>query len=226
MKDVTVLNPIFDFQILCDIDLGLYRLIKRDYYDRNVFDNNLFDTKDERFIKTLLLSRKNFNPLIIFCKKNIMSDEELDDLYEQFLNEEYENIIALSSPTSLFDVATISNGIKNVVNITVLCKNQIEVNWINKNNKKLKCIISDYKDFSIDKFDTIYIKYIYHLLLMDQESIYMKNIIIPRYFFNLENVSRKIEMPIMEVAQNYYKINRFITVDVYKDIFVPLDEMD
>lgn len=226
MKKITVLNPIFDFQILCDIDLGLYRLIKRDYYDRNVFDNNLFDTKDERFIKTLLLSRKNFNPLIIFCKKNVMSNEELDDLYEQFLNEEYENIVALSSPTSLLDVATISNGIKNVVNITVLCKNQAEVNWVYKHNKKLKCIISDYKDFSIDKFDTIYIKYIYHLLLMDQESIYMKNIIIPRYFFNLENVSRKIEMPIMEVAQRYYKRNRFITVDMYKDIFVPLDEMD
>lgn len=225
MQEIKSINPIFDFQAICDTDLGLYRLIKRDYYDKNIFDNNLFDNNDERFIKTMLLCRDKFNPLFIFCKKNIYPDKEIDDLYRQFLNEEYDNILKLSPPTNIMDIATISNSIKNIVNVTVLCKDKKEIEWLNKYNKKLKYIVSDYKDFKLDKYDTIYIKDIYDLLFFDQDTIDMKNIIIPRFLFNLENGSRKIEMPIIEVSNKYYKRNKFITVDPYKDITVPVGEM-
>lgn len=224
-REIHTIDPLFDFQVLCDIDLGLYNLIKRDYYDKTVFDNNLFDSNDERFIKTMLLSRSKFNPLFIFCKNNIMKDEEIDDLYQQFLNEEYENILKLSMPTNIMDVLCISNSIKNVVNSTVLCKSQLEIDWIHKYNTKIKCIIDKYDKFDLTKYDTLYIKDIYNLLLFKQESIDMKNIILPRFMFNLELVSRKIEMPIVEIAQKYYKRNKFITADPYKDIHVPLSEM-
>lgn len=224
-KEIYTLNPLFDFQILCDTDLGLYKLIKEDYYDRKVFDNDIFDSEDERFIKTLLLTRDKFNPLFLFCKKKTMKDEELDTLYKEFLNEEYENILKYSKATNIMDLLCISNSIKNVVNATVLCQSQSEIDWIHKYNNKIKCIIGKYENFDLSKYDTLYLKDIYNLLLFNQDTLDMKNIMLPRYLFNLEIASRNIEMPIIEVAQRYYKRNKFMLADPYKDIDVPMSEM-
>ena len=162
---IYTINPLFDFQCLSDTDLGLYRLIKKEYYDRSVFKNELFDSNDEVFIRTELLCRQNLNPLFIFCKENIMSDEELDDLYEQFLTEEYDKILKLSPITSIMNVASTSNNVRDLVNVSILCKSEEEKKWINKYTNKLNCIISDYNQFNLRRYDTIYIKDIYTLLL-------------------------------------------------------------
>lgn len=218
------LDPLFDFQVLCDTDLGLYKLIKSEYYDRSVFDNYLFDSNDMRFVKTKILSRDHYNPLFIFCKKGIMKDEELDDLYRQFLDEEYEKIIDLSSPTAILSIASVSNSINKMVNVTILCKNNKEKEWISKYNSKIKCIIGEYDNFDVTKYDTLYIKDIYSLLLLNQESIKNKNIMFPRFLFNIETASKKIELPIIEVSKRYYKDNKFIAIDPYKEIFLPVSE--
>lgn len=220
------IDPLFDFQTLCDTDLGLYRLIKQDYYDKSVFDNGLFDSTDERFIKTVLLCRKLFNPLFIFCKEDKLSDEEKDNIYQEFLDTEYDSILNLSTPTTIMEIASISNNANNIVNVTVLCKNDKEKAWVNKYNRKLKCIVSDYKGFDLSKYDTIYIKDIYTLALFKQESIEKKNIIFPNYIFNMENQSGKIEVPVLEVAEKYYKTNKFMVIDPYKDIYAPVSEME
>lgn len=226
-QQIYTLDPLFDFQCLCDIDIGLYRLIKKDYYDRSIFDNNLFDSNDDRFIKTILLSRTKFNPLFIFCKQNKLSDENIDNLYQQFLDEEYDRILELSEPSAFMTVASAANSIKNkLVNVTILCNNKKEVDWVSKYNYKLKCIIDEYKDFKLDKYDTIYIKDIYNLIQFNQESLKNKNIIIPRYVFNLEIAYSKIDMPIIEVSKKYYKENKFMLSDPYKDIWVPIKEME
>ena len=43
--------------------------------------------------------------------------------------------------------------------------------------------------------------------------------------FNLENEYHKIELPILEVSEKYYKDNKFMLIDPYKDISVPISEM-
>lgn len=224
-RQIYTIEPLFDFQALCDTDLGLYRLIKEDYYDRSVFDNDLFDSNDERFIKTILLSRRQFNPLNIFCKKNALTQSEIDDLYQEFLDKEYDRILQLSPYTTIMNIASISNNTNKIVNVIVLCASEKEKEWINKYNLKLKCIIADYKDFDLRKYDTIYIKDIYTLTLFKQESIKNKNIIFPRFMFNLETDSRKMDIPVLEVAKKYYKENKFLATDPYKDIWVPMSEM-
>lgn len=220
-----IIEPLFDFQILCDTDFGLYKLIKRDYYDKSVFDNNLFDSDDARFIKTILLTRKEFNPIITFCKKNVMTESEMNDLYEEFLEKEYDNILDLSSPTTILEIASRSNNTNNIVNVTILCKSQKEIDWVHKYNHRLNCIIADYNNLDLKKYDTIYIKDIYTLLLFDQETLKNKNIIFPRFLFNLETASSKMEIPILEVTRNYYKENKFMAVSPYKDIWKPVSEM-
>lgn len=222
---IYTIDPLFDFQLICDTDLGLYRLIKKDYYDRSVFNNNLFDSNDERFIKTILLCRKQFNPLFAFCKKNALSDKEMDDLYKEFLDKEYDNILRLSTPTTIMEVASMTNKTNKIVNSTILCATDKEKEWIEKYNKKLKCIISDYKDVDLNKYDTLYIKDIYTLLLYNQQYMKNKNIIFPRYIFNLEVASSKMDIPILEVSKEYYKENKFLATDPYKDISVPMSEM-
>lgn len=224
-KQIHTIDPLFDFQALCDTDLGLYRLIKRDFYDRSVFNNELFDSKDERFVKTMLMCRDHFNPLFLFCKKNKMKDEELDDLYREFLDKEYDNILKLSPPTAIFELAAVSNSVKKLVNVTVLCKSENEKQWIQKYDSRLKCIIEDFQDFDITKYDTIYIKDIYNLLGLKQETIDLKNIFIAKYVFNLEIATSKLEIPIINITQRYYKKNKFILIDPYKDLSIPVSEM-
>lgn len=222
---IYTINPLFDFQSICDTDLGLYRLIKEDYYDRSVFDNNLFDSSDERFIKTVLLCRKQFNPLFIFCKKNALSDKEMDDIYEEFLNKEYDRILELSTPTTIMNIASMSIKTNKIVNATILCATNKEKEWVNKYNHKLKCIISDYKDVDLNNYDALYIKDIYTLLLYNRQYMKNKNIIFPRYLFNLETPSGKLDIPILEVSKEFYKENKFLATDPYKDIWVPMSEM-
>ena len=69
------------------------------------------------------------------------------------------------------------------------------------------------------------IKDIYTLTLFKQDSIKNKNIIFPRYVFNLETASNRMEVPIIEVSEKYYKDNKFIATDPYKDIWTPVTEM-
>lgn len=223
-KQIYTIDPLFDFQLICDTDLGLYRLIKEDYYDRSVFDNYLFDSSDERFIKTILLSREYFNPLFIFCKKNVLTNIEMDDLYQEFLDKEYDRILELSTPTTIMELASRANNTNKIVNVTILCNTDEEKQWVSKYNYKLKCVVSKYKNFDLQKYDTVYIKDIYTLTLFKQESLKSKNIIFPRYVFNLETNSRKTEIPILEVAEKYYKENKFMATDPYKDIYVPIRE--
>lgn len=219
------LDPLFDFQAICDTDFGLYKLIKNEYYEKTIFDNYIFDSDDERFIKTILLSRQYFNPLTILCKKDALSMDDMDNLYKQFLDEEYDKILELSTPTAIMDIASISNDVNKIVNVNILCTDEREKEWVKKYNYKLKCIISEYNNFSLKKYDTIYLKDIYNLNLFEQKSISYKNIIIPRFIFNLEDTSNRVEMPIIEVAQKYYKTNKFMVTDPYKDILTPMSEM-
>lgn len=220
------IDPLFDFQVVCDTDMGLYNLIKEEYYDRSIFDNELFDATDERFVKTVLLSREYFNPLFIFCKKGVLSNEEMDNLYQEFLEKEYDKIIKLSPPTSIMNIASVSNSVNKLVNVNILCKNKQEKQWIMDHDYKLKCIISDYKNFDLQPYDTIYIKDIYTLLSFKQDTIKNKNIIIPRFMFNLEISSKNMEIPIIEVSEKYYKQNKFMITAPYKDIWVPVTEME
>lgn len=225
-QQIHTIDPLFDFQLLCDTDMGLYNLIKRDYYDKEVFDNYLFESTNDRFIKTKLMCREYFNPLHIFCKKGKMTHKELDNLYAEFLEKEYDNILELSPPTAVFQLASVSNSVKKIVSPVIICKSEAEVKWIKKYDSKLKCIIEDFKDFDITKYDTIYIKDIYTLLLLKQESLNLKNIIIGRYVFNLEIANTQIELPIIEVSQKYYVQNKFMLIDVYKDISIPVTEKE
>lgn len=219
------IDPLFDFQALCDTDIGLYRLIKQEYYDKSIFKSEIFEDTNERFIKTLLLTRRHFNPLFIFCKDNVMTDEEIDDLYKEFLNEEYSKILSLSSITGIFNIASLSNSTNKLVNVKVLCKSDEEVDWVHKYSYKMKCIVSSYENFDITKYDTIYIKYLDTLLLFNQESIKNKNIIFSKFLFNMEPEITKVDMPLIKIAKNYYKNNKFITADPYKDIVIPVSEM-
>lgn len=224
-QPIYTIDPLFDFQSLCDTDLGLYRLIKRDYYDRNIFNNDLFDSTNLNFVKTMLLTRDKFNPLFIFCKENALTNDEIDDLYRQFLDEEYDNILKLSSPTAIMSLAAVSNSVNKIVDVTVLCKSQKEVDWIRKYSNKLRCIVSNYENFDIGKYDTIYIKDLYTLLSFKQENINMKNIIFSRFLFNMENASKKIAVPVIEVSKKYYKNNKFMSAEPYKNLHEPVSEM-
>ena len=224
-QSIYTIDPLFDFQALCDTDLGLYRLIKRDYYDRDIFNNDLFDSTNLNFVKTMLLTRDKFNPLFIFCKENVLTNDEIDDLYRQFLDEEYDNILKLSSPTAIMSLAAVSNSVNKIVDVTVLCKSQKEVDWIRKYSNKLRCIVSNYENFDIGKYDTIYIKDLYTLLSFKQENINMKNIIFSRFLFNMENASKKIAVPVIEVSKKYYKNNKFMSAEPYKNLHEPVSEM-
>lgn len=93
------------FNMVIDLEMGLMRLIKFEY--RN--DYFLYESiENEEFIKLLLMYRKNRNPLSVITSDET-PQEEIDELYHQFMTERYDKILSLAPSTEIFKLLKLSN---------------------------------------------------------------------------------------------------------------------
>ena len=93
---IGIIKPLVPFNCIVDTDVGLIQLIKTEYRSPDIFNIGLLDSFiNNRGIIKLLYHRKTKNPLLPF-----MNDQEdvatADDLYKQFMEKEYRNIIVKS----------------------------------------------------------------------------------------------------------------------------------
>ena len=94
--------PLISFYTIVDIDVGLIRLIKREYLNPSVFDVEFFRRPLISIIHDLYY-RKMQNPIYLFAKDNI-EKEKIDQYYSDFLNEKMDDILDLSVTTSMEDL--------------------------------------------------------------------------------------------------------------------------
>ena len=108
---------LIDFNCYIDTEVGLIRLIREKYLDEKVFNVDLLRS-NLRIIIKMLMERKEVNPLYLFANKDI-SRKDLDDYYQQFMDEEYDNILSIVIFGSIPNVA-ISWIISSSIGIIIL----------------------------------------------------------------------------------------------------------
>ena len=203
--------PIFKFDQIVDTEIGLIKVIQDKYNDRNTFYWSLLEAPI-KFKIGLLYDRKHPNPLTILAKDrdNI---ELLDEYYQQFMTEEYVYILKHSVVTNLYTLINEFVLVKGITPI-IVCKNELEVNYLNKVNKEVfsKCEIvinESYGKAIDDRSDIIYLKDIREVLTMTNKVPY-KNIYIASYRFNFEDDERTQLLETFAVLlQGYSKVTSY-----------------
>ena len=221
MKITNILVP---FNLLIDIDMGLIKLVQYDYHNTEYFYEGMMNA-DEVSQQYALVTRTNKNPLSILTKEEI-DQETIDELYKQFMEKEYDQILELSSNTMISNFIFTLNKSNNsdIIRITALCNSQKEVDLLKYREINVyKTIIGSAKDVSLSSIDTIIVKDIDDL--DNFRYLHMMNIYIADYWFNitLDPENPNPLLPI-ECIQKYGSENEFQIISVYtfKDEDIPL----
>lgn len=215
MKDINILAS---FESIIDIDMGLMRLIKRDY-NTNFFYQFLLENSEDN--QHVILNRRT-NPNLLRAISDDKTEEQqfaLDDLYNQFMKDEYSNILKLS-PVSTFYRIILSNVFKNnIFKVSVVCKNQEEADILQEKGVECTPIIVDKKDkIYLKKYDVISVKNVFEL--DEYFNVNGKIIFIPDYRFNVMEIPQDKELLLPEEILIKYGINNQLNIYnayVYED---------
>ena len=210
------LYPLIPFDLVIDTEVGLLQTIAKKYHNTDTFYESLLDAPVKYQIY-LLGYRKRINPITAIAKERD-NDELMDDYYRQFMEEEYVDILKNSIITRMFIV--VMEGIRTgTITPTIACQSPLEKNYLLKRDNETfgKCDIQvgiPFQKLINEQRDPIYIKDIM-LLIPYLEKLRAKNVYIPRYRFNYEDVEKTTlkEAPFI-VASGLMKIDTF---DLYNE---------
>lgn len=176
-------NILVSFDSIIDTDIGLMRLIKSDY-NTDFFYKSIVDSPE--YIWRDLLNRRNVpNPLSIIMDDETDEEfEQCEDLYNQFMEKEYSKILDLSPTGALANIVKNNIYSKDLLQLTVLCKNQMEKDILKiKDVQYHEAIISERKLINPKKYEVIVEKNIWDF----NEYIHLERntLLVPDYRFNI-----------------------------------------
>ena len=149
---------LIDFNCYVDIDVGLIRLIQKEYTNNNVFKKSLVNL-DIKEIISLLYNRTVVNPLYLFANENISYDD-LDEYYRQFLETKKKEILSLSISTELKSLISLFKSDGNI-HIDFLCKDENEISLLKSESILKDCnFIINSDEIDPDKYFQFYFKYV------------------------------------------------------------------
>ena len=212
-------TPLFTFDSIYDTDFGMLVYIFREYFDTEIFSEEFFNTHNavDKMVEALY-NRETENPLLIAMNDKTNFDLA-DELYQEFYNKKYKEILTCSMPTGISDLLELLEA-ESGVNIGILvCRTEekyfIDALW--EDNKFHYIDINNPEDInSIRRYNQIYFKSCNDRFITDEsvlDKLYEKNIYIPRYKFNLnetEDIFRTI--PIIKLEMNRCS---FFKYDIY-----------
>ena len=220
-KVIYGINLLVEFDSIIDTDLGLLYLMKNEYNKAYIRDE-LLNSNDEYFFKCELLTRETVNPLTVILKKEYL--DNANDLYFEILEKDYSKVLIYSKPNSMFTM--VYNYVKlqsNIIDTTILCKNEEEKQLIRSLLNNVRIIIGDREKINLQPYDTMFVKDYYNTL--KYKNLKEKNIYILRYNFNLESAFKKEDIPLMTVSSQVGDINKILIATPYADFVIPRDEI-
>lgn len=205
------------FDLIVDTDVGLLKLIQKDYNNPKIFIPGILNERDVNILKMIMTDRGYYNPLKGIMIEGTKAYENADSLYDQFMEKHQEDILKLSTQTSLFDIIRRSSSMGDAVKFDILCRNELERNTIMSRFRKFKItpsvkIVDDLSEFDPSQYGSIYVKDIRDALLFSKFE--GKNVIIGNYKFNCENNLPLV--PLKEVAAKLLlRSNVIKMIDIY-----------
>lgn len=206
-----------------DLDYAIYELIKYKYNKKpEVFNQIYMQSNDEMFIKTLLYDRYELNPLCVFLTDEYK--EDADSLYEQIMKTEYETILSIIKNNDIFRLMETYAMTPDVIDITVLCADEAQVNIIKglDNTKKLNPIIGSRQTMNLSKYDAIWLSK--YAQILQYKNVAGKYIYIHRAKYNFEK--GKPPETIKYIADDIIlSSNRILLVNPYTWLELPIDNI-
>lgn len=145
-----------EFEFLIDLDLAMYRFIKDKYGTSEFVNRDEIGLVDGRQVIFDLLNRPHINPLEIIMNKSI----DPTNLYYDIMNNHYEELLGYATAYDTFGLMITFLNNASSVGITVLCKSDLEANFIKNLNAELRTItVKNKRDVPLNKYTALYIKY-------------------------------------------------------------------
>ena len=200
-----------EFDMLVDLDLAIFKYIKDKYNNPDYVDQNIIKMHDERQIIQMMLNRQCINPLEI-----LIPDMEVLELYHDIMNNHMDELLQYAKASDLFGLMITFLREASSLEITVLCKSQLESDFIKSLNNRLNTVVyKNYKNVPVNTYTILYIKY--YPSVLEYNTIEGKHIYISNARYNMEPDSN---MPTIAISGLVGDVNIIHMIDMYKDIKV------
>ena len=200
-----------EFDMLIDLDLAIFKYIKDKYNNPDYVDQNIIKMNDEKQIIQMMLNRQCINPLEI-----LIPDMEVLELYHDIMNNHMDELLQYAKASDLFGLMITFLREASSLEITVLCKSQLESDFIKSLNNRLNTVVyKNYKNVPVNTYTILYIKY--YPSVLEYNTIEGKHIYISNARYNMEPDSN---MPTIAISGLVGDVNIIHMIDMYKDIKV------
>jgi len=228
VDDHYFLDILIPFDLLVDTDVGIVSLVTEKYNDTRYFNTDRMEVEgdeDNKIYSFLFQYRNEPNPLFLITKVDLPLGERniINNLYKELMEKEYVEILRHSQTTSIYDIFNVGNyGGNGPFRVTVVCKNDLDVEYLRQINFKCNTIIckdnSELTKIDINNYNHIYVKHIEDAL--DYRYMSKKNIYIANYRFNNEFVDDPDTKQIVsilkpEIVVDLISDNKIKVIDVY-----------
>ena len=196
----------FDFMI--NMDIAMYYYVKENFAESPYVNKQLMDVPYEDAVNQLLLNRKHINPLEL-----IIPGMDTMELYKDLMANHEAELLEYAKAYDTFPLMITYLNLSSV-GIMVLCKNDLEVQFINKLNSRLKCmVVADRSKVNLRPYTVIYVKYFASLI--EFPVINGKNIFIAAAKFNMEDDEDCVDK---RLTLLYTQSNDVHLIDLYRDM--------
>lgn len=211
MKDKADNSILIQFDFMIDLDVALFKLIKNKYNNKDIINQDIININNEKEIISLMINRTCINPLELFIKG------DTKDLYKDFMNnvELEKELLNEAMASDIFGLMITFMKEASSVDITVLCKNQLESDFIkNLNNSLNTIIVNDYKTIDLSKYTVLYLKYFSSI--MSFGNVAGKHIYVANARYNMDKEYDNNLDTALSIL--YGDVNILHTIDLYRNV--------
>ena len=139
-----------EFDFVVDLDLAMFKFMRENYYKSSMVNHDFLRLNNEMVIVYNMLNRSKINPL-----EYIIPNQDTTQLYNSLLNNEdnYKKLLSYASAYDTFPLMITFLKEASSVSIDILCKNEIEKDFINNLNPIIHTVIEpDKKNIKLSDY--------------------------------------------------------------------------
>ena len=219
---------VVEFEAIYDIPFGILRHIREKYNDPDIFKKTWMEF-DNYTLRSVLYERPTYDPILpalVIKDRNVSSD-----IYNQIISnsEAYRRVLELSPATSIHKFLISVNEIadKNglMLSYTILCKNQIQMDYLKKDpvlSNSIKILVPDY-NFNLNHYDLLIVEQYENIIkygVASHKPVAGRTIWIPEFAYNMDQ--KETNKPNYNVSVFVVNQNKVNTYEPYLNYTKPL----